>query len=99
MSVIVQYTKKALKGRNALNEDVLAILEALEEDVRATHGKPFGRGWKNLGPVRQYAANAYHCHLTRTIVALWTIDQSSDGSLKITFCTFEYIGARGSAPY
>lgn len=75
------------------------ILDTLEEDLRATKGKPLGRGWQHLGPVRQYAANAYHCHLTRDIVALWTINQDSNENIIITVCTFEYIGSRGKAPY
>ena len=99
MSVIVQYTKKAWKSRQKLNASVRAILEALEEDMRATKGKPLGRGWHNLGPVRQYADNAYHCHLTRDIVALWVIVESEDGNIKITVCTVEFVGTRGKAPY
>ena len=99
MSVLVQYTKKAWKRRQKLSASVRAILDVLEEDLRATNGKPLGRGWQHLGPVRQYAENAYHCHLNRDFVALWVIDESADGQMKITVCTFEYVGSRGKAPY
>ena len=53
MPTEIQYTKKALKGRDALNSNERAIIEALEQDLRETAGKPLGRGWHNLGPVRQ----------------------------------------------
>jgi len=99
MSVIIQYTKKAWKERSALSKTERAILVALEEDMRQTDGKPLGRGWQHLGPVRQYANNAYHCHLTKNTVALWTIEQGQDGIVKVTICTFEYVGSRGKAPY
>ena len=46
--VIIKYSKKALKGRNALNLDEQAIMDALEQDLRETAGKPFGRGWQSL---------------------------------------------------
>jgi len=61
MSTIIQYTKKAFKGKEELSQDERDILEALEQDLRDTAGKPLGRGWRGLGPVRQYAPNAYHC--------------------------------------
>ena len=99
MPVIIQYTKKAWKERSALSKREQAILAALEEDMRETDGKPLGRGWQHLGPVRQYAGNAYHCHLTKNTVALWTIEQDQDGNVKVTICTFEYVGSRGKAPY
>ncbi len=99
MQVIIQYTKKAWKERNALTQDEQDILAVLEEDMRQTNGKPLGRGWQHLGPVRQYSTNAYHCHLSRNTVAQWTIDHDKDGTVKITVCTFEYVGPRSKAPY
>jgi hypothetical protein len=52
MSALIRYTKNALKGRNSLSGNEKAILDALEQDLRETAGKPLGRGWQNLGPVR-----------------------------------------------
>jgi hypothetical protein len=99
MSVIIQYTKKALKGKEGLSQDERDILETLEQDLRETAGKPLGRGWPNLGPVRQYAKNAYHCHLTRSKAALWLIVEDGQGAARIVLCRFEYVGQRGRAPY
>ena len=99
MPTIIQYNKKAAKGRDKLTDDERSILEALEQDLRETAGKPLGRGWASLGPVRQYASNAWHCHLTRNTVAVWLILEEKDGSTKIVLCRFEYVGSRGKAPY
>ncbi len=44
MPVVIQYTKKAWKERSALTQNALAVLVALEEDLRQTDGKPFGGG-------------------------------------------------------
>ena len=97
--VVIEYTKKAWKGREALTTSELDALLALEIDLKLTDGKPLGRGWQHLGPVKQYGSNAYHCHLTRNTVALWTISKDTDGTVKVTLCKFEYIGSRGKAPY
>ena len=99
MSVLIRYTKNALKGRNSLSGNEKAILDALEQDLRETAGKPLGRGWQNLGPVRQYAANAWHCHFTRNKVAVWLIETSAKGQTRVVLCRFEYVGTRGKAPY
>jgi len=99
MSVRIQYTKKALKGRNSLSGNEKAILEALEQDLRETAGKPLGRGWQSLGPVKQYAANAWHCHFTRNKVAVWLIETDGKGQARVVLCRFEYVGTRGKAPY
>jgi len=99
MPVKIQYTRKALKGRNALSGNEKAILEALEQDLRETAGKPLGRGWQNLGQVRQYAPNAWHCHFTRNKVAVWLIEADRDGQTRVVLCRFEYVGTRGKAPY
>lgn len=99
MPTEIQYTKKALKGRDALNSNERVIIEALEQDLRETAGKPLGRGWHNLGPVRQYGADAYHCHFTKNKVALWRILDDGKGNTRIVICRFEYVGTRGKAPY
>lgn len=95
MPVEIQYTKKALTGRDNLTAREKAILDALEQDMRETGGKPLGRGWQSLGPLRQCGNDAWHCHLTRNKVAVWRILE--DG--RIIFCRFEYVGHRGNAPY
>jgi hypothetical protein len=100
MAVIIQYTKQAQKGKKALTQNERDILSALEQDMRETSGKPLGRGWASLGPLKQFAPNAYHCHLTRNKVAIWLIEKGeSDGDIKAVFCRFEYVGQRGKAPY
>jgi hypothetical protein len=99
MPTVIQYTKKALKEKDALPETERAILDALEQDLRDTAGKPLGRGWKNLGPIRQYADNAWHCHFTQRKVAIWLIENEGKGKARIVLCRFEYVGARGRAPY
>ena len=100
MAVIIQYTKQAQKGKDALTQNERDILDALEEDMRETGGKPLGRGWASLGPLRQYAKNAYHCHLTRNKVAVWLITAGeTEDEIKAVFCRFEYVGQRGKAPY
>lgn len=98
MSVIIEYTKKAHKGKCTLTESEQAILDVLEEDLRATAGKPYGRGWQSLGPVRQYSDTALHCHLTRKKVVIWEIEEEGD-RIKIVLCRFEYVGSRDKAPY
>lgn len=95
MTVEIQYTKSAFKSRNTLTRREKDILEALEQDMRETGGKPYGRGWQSLGPLRQCGNDMWHCHLTRNKVAIWSITE--DGT--IIFCRFEYIGHRGNAPY
>jgi hypothetical protein len=100
MDVIIQYTKQAQKGKNALTQNERDILSALEQDMRETRGKPLGRGWASLGPLKQFASNAYHCHLTRNKVAIWLIKKgAAGGDIKAVFCRFEYVGQRGKAPY
>lgn len=95
MATEISYTKKALKARNALSAREQNILDALELDLILTAGKPLGKGWHNLGPLRQLGDNIWHCHFTRNKVAVWEI--GIDGS--ITICKFEYIGERGNAGY
>jgi len=99
MPTIIQYNKKAAKGREKLTEDERSILEVLEQDLRETAGKPLERGWASLGTVRQYASNAWHCHLPRNKVAVWLILEEQDGSTRIVLCRFEFVGSRGKAPY
>lgn len=98
MVVKIQYTKKGMKGRDSLNGREKAILDALEQDLRETSGKPFGRGWSSLGPLRQYGSDAFHCHMTRNKVAIWRVIEDA-GTIRIILCRFEYIGDRGNAPY
>jgi len=40
MPTLIQYTKKAFKGKEGLSKDERDILEALEQDLRETAGKP-----------------------------------------------------------
>jgi hypothetical protein len=100
MTVIIQYTKQAQKGKDALTQNERDVLAALEQDMRETSGKPLGRGWASLGPLRQYAKNAYHCHFTKNQVAIWLISKGhTEYEIKAVFCRFEYVGQCGNAPY
>jgi hypothetical protein len=100
VAVTILYTKQAQKGKGALTQNERDILAALEQDMRETGGKPLGRGWASLGPLKQYAPNAYHCHLTRNKVAVWLIEKGEmDGDINAVLCCFEYLGQRGKAPY
>lgn len=96
---VIQYTTGAWKQKNKLSKNDQEIVCLLEQDLRETHGKPFGRGWPHLGPLKQYSKDAMHCHLTRDKVAVWRILVQRDGMLKKTVCQFEYLGTRGKAPY
>lgn len=95
-NVIISYNKKALKGRNTLTKNEQAIMDVLEQDLRETAGKPFGRGWQSLGSLSKQ--NLMHCHITYRKVAVWTIEEEQD-KIKITLCRFEYVGTREKAPY
>lgn len=95
-NVIITYTKKALKGKQTLTFKEKAIVDVLEQDLRETAGKPFGRGWQSLGSLDKQ--NLMHCHLTYRKVAVWTIEETLD-EIKITLCRFEYVGTREKAPY
>ncbi|MFI3270978.1 MAG: hypothetical protein R3Y11_02590 [Pseudomonadota bacterium] len=61
-AVSIQYTKKAMKGREQLKENERAIMEFLEQDLRETAGKPYNRGWQSLGMLK--GTNRMHCHIT-----------------------------------
>lgn len=95
-NVIITYNRKALKGKNALTLNEQAIMDVLEQDLRETAGKPFGRGWQSLGSLDKQ--NLMHCHITYRKVAVWTIEEEQN-EIKITLCRFEYVGTREKAPY
>jgi hypothetical protein len=100
MKVVIQYSKQGQKSKNALTQNERDILAALEQDMRETGGKPLGRGWASLGPLKQYAKNAYHCHFTKNKVAVWLISKGENADeIRAVFCRFEYVGERGKAPY
>jgi hypothetical protein len=100
MTVIIQYTRQARKGKDLLTHNEQDILAVLEQDMRETGGKPLGRGWASLGPLKQYAKNAYHCHFTKNKVAVWLISTGkAPDEIQAVFCRFEYVGPRGQAPY
>ncbi len=94
--VEIEYTKKAKKGRDQLKESELAIMHFLEQDLRETAGKPYGRGWDSLGMLK--GTNLMHCHLTYRKVAVWEVQEQGD-TIKIVLCRFEYVGTREKAPY
>ncbi len=94
--VEIKYTKKAMKGYKQLSQDELAIMDFLEQDLRDTAGKPFGRRWSSLGMLK--GTNRMHCHITYRKVAIWQVIEHDD-SVEVIFCRFEYIGTREKAPY
>ncbi len=94
-SVIIEYSKKAFKGRKSLTRNEQAIMDVLEQDLRETAGKPYGRGWQSFGALK---GETFHCHLTYRKVAVWEIEEHG-GTIKIILCRFEYVGTRENAPY
>jgi len=100
MPTSITYSTNAHKAkRDELTRDERDILTTLEQDLRETAGKPYGRGWQHLGPVKQYHPDAMHCHFTRKKVALWVIKATVKNKTKQVTCRFEFVGLRGQAPY
>lgn len=95
-TVIIEYTKKAMKSREKLTHSEQAIMDVLEQDLRETAGKPYNRGWQSFGEL--YGQNTFHCHITYRKVAVWKIEEHGD-TVAIVLCRFEYVGTRGKAPY
>ena len=95
-NITIEYTKKAMKGRDKLTKNEQAIMDVLEQDLRETAGKPYGRGWQSLGLLK--STNQMHCHITYRKVAVWEVEEHGN-SIKIIFCRFEYVGTREKAPY
>jgi hypothetical protein len=94
----IQYTRKAQRAKDDLSENEKAIVALLEQDLRETNGKPHGRGWESLGPVRQLGDDMMHCHLTKKKVAVWKIIKPEKKNNSIV-CRIEYVGTRDRAPY
>ncbi len=95
-NVVIKYSSKALKGKKSLSHNEEAILDVLEQDLRETSGKPYGRGWQSLSSLSK--DSQMHCHLNYRKVAVWTVKEDSE-NIEITICRFEYIGTREKAPY
>ena len=95
-SEMIEYSSKAKKGKKALPGNVKFVHQLLEQDIRETNGKPYGRGWDSLGEVTtEQGEAAMHCHLTYRYVAVWRVLQK-DGKV---VCRFLYIGSREKIPY
>lgn len=97
--VEVQYSGKAEKGKKTLSGKAAAGLDVLEQHLRETDGKPFNRGWKNLGVLEKLGKNVMHCHLTLREVAVWAILEEIRKGLKVVICRFLYLGSREKARY
>lgn len=85
---------KRYPKREELPAKVVALFEALLEDLNDSKGKPFGRKWKNCGHYKQLGENFYHCHLTPSYVVVWKIVEE-DG---VTICKVVYAGTREKVP-
>ncbi len=94
--VTISYSKKAMKGRDKLTQTEQAIMDALEQDLRETAGKPYNRGWQSLGMLK--GTSFMHCHITYRKVAVWEIEEHGD-AITIVLCRFDYVGTREKAPY
>ena len=77
-----------------LPDELEQHFKSLVEHLKATKGKPLGKGWKNCGPYKQKGPNYYHCHLNRNHVALWFIEKEGDK----TICEVVYAGTREKVP-
>lgn len=80
-----------MKGRDALSNREKSILYVLEQELRETKGKPYGRGSQSFGPLRQFMGDVFHCHYTKNNVAIWQIIET-ETKVQIIICKFEYIG-------
>jgi len=93
---MIQYSSKAKRGKSALPGNVKPVLQLLEQDLRETNGKPYGRGWDSLGEVvTDQGETAMHCHLTYRFVAVWKLLLQAG---KVV-CRFLYVGSREKSPY
>ena len=88
--VTVKRNSKKVK----LPKRYVPILEALEDHLSLSKGKPLGRGWKNYGPYKQMGPNCYHCHLHNKYVAVWNITKEGGN----TICEIVYAGTREKIP-
>lgn len=94
--VEIKYSKDAFRSKSRSSDKIKPIVEMLEQDLRETAGKPFGRGWRSCGEVQlKNGSDALHCHLTHKVVAVWKIIEEK---VKIV-CKFIYVGSREKAPY
>ncbi|WP_156955855.1 hypothetical protein [Solidesulfovibrio alcoholivorans] len=95
-SVVIKYKPKAQRQKDALSKKLRPILDALEQHLLETAGKPYGRGWDSLGPLPELDGKM-HCHLNFKNVAIWDIqEKSSKGSTETTILV-EYVGKRDNA--
>jgi len=102
MATEVQYSNKAKKGKDNLTQDERDILDLLEQDLRETEGKPFGRGWFNIGPVKQLGNDIQHCHLHKRKpekVVVWKVTKTKKGKETQCIVRIEYVGTREKAPF
>ena len=99
MKIEISFSRRAEKGKNGLTEDEKAVLDLLIEDLRATGGKPYGRGWNSLSPVPQYSKDAFHCHLTHNKVVVWKNIECGQGKNKNIECRICEVCPRGKIDY
>lgn len=96
MGTVIVYKAKAQRQKDALGKTLLAILDLLEQDLRETAGKPYGRGWNSLGQLAELGGKM-HCHLNAKTVVIWDSKEEKNKSAISTIVTIEYVGKRDHA--
>lgn len=96
----VNFTTKAVKQKNKVNEDLQTVLLFLVEDLKNKGGNP-GENWPNYGKFKGLKGQKKnddwrHCHLLKgnpTYVCCWKVFEESK--------TIEvyYVGTHENAPY
>jgi hypothetical protein len=86
----VEFSKKALKQSRKLAKREQELLQTLLRDLRRLG--PFQKEWPNYSKL---GGNRYHCHLSYSWVACWTLEEDDD----VNLIEIYYVGSRENAPY
>lgn len=93
----VQFTNKAAKQADKLNEKVLLALQVLIDGLE-TKGPIPGRQWTNYGKLRgKKKEDKRHCHLIKgnpTYVCCWEVIDKNKKIIEVY-----YVGTHEKAPY
>lgn len=95
-TVTIKYKAKAQRQKDALSKNLRPILDLLEQDLRETAGKPYGRDWDSLGTLEELDGKM-HCHLNFKNVAIWDIQEKKTKASTETTIIVEYVGKRDNA--
>jgi len=92
----VQFSRRAAKQAETLQESVLLVLQTLIEDLKVKGPVP-GKRWPNYSKLHgKRQEDKRHCHLIRgkpTYVCCWTVNKVK------TITEVYYVGTHEKAPY